>query len=150
MKLLLASDHNGVSLKKELMKSMKKEFEIIDVSPENYPTDDFPDYAFKISKMLLETENAIAVIICGTGVGASIAANKVKGIRCALVNSAYVSMMARLDDDANMMALAANMDCEFASECIRVFARSEFKTEEKYSRRKNKIIKYENGEYNEL
>lgn len=81
----------------------------------------------------------------------TIAANKVRGIRCALVTSARVARLARRDDDANMIAIDSIMEPGFAAECIRIFTSTEFcTTEERYDRRKKKVIDYENGEYNEL
>ena len=101
--------------------------------------------------MVKENENSFGVLVCGTGVGMCIAANKVKGIRCALVTSARVAKMARRDDDANVIALDSNMDTTFAAQCVRTFTSTEFCTEiERYERRKKKVIAYENGEYNEF
>lgn len=80
-----------------------------------------------------------------------IAANKVKGIRCALVTSARVAKYARRDDDANIIALDSTMDVEFAAECIKIFVETPFCDEiERYGRRRKKVIDFENGEYDEL
>lgn len=152
MKLIIGTDHRGENFKKELIKRLSKDYEIVDASPDNYPTDDYPDFAFRVCKMLLEEDSpAYGILTCATGVGMCIAANKVKGIRCALVNSARVAKYARCDDDANVIALdSENMDPDFAVECIKVFASTPMNTEEKYHRRLKKVLDYENGEYNEL
>lgn len=150
MKLVIATDHRGVEYKKKLIELLKNEFEMIDASPDNTPTDDFPDFAFRVGKMINNKEADYGILICGTGIGMSIAANKVKGIKCALVNNAYCAKYARYHDDANIIALDSSMDPTFAAECIRIFAATPFCTEEKYGRRMQKIIDFENGEYNEL
>ena len=151
MKLIIATDHYGVEYKKNLIEKLKDEYEIIDASPDNYDFDDYPDFAFRVSRMLKESTDAFGVLVCGTGVGMTIAANKVKGIRCALVTSARVAKFARRDDDANIIALDSQMDVSFAAECIRIFTSTPFCTEEeRYDRRKQKVIAYENGEYDEL
>lgn len=151
MKLIIATDHNGVEYKKKLIEELQSEYEIVDASQDNYDFDDYPDFAFRVGKMVNETKDCFGVLICGTGIGMSIAANKVKGIRCALVTSARVAKYARRDDDANIIALDSTMDETFAAECIRIFTSTPFcKEVDRYERRKNKILAYENGEYDEL
>lgn len=151
MKLIIGTDHNGVEIKKELIKKLSGDFEIIDASPENTPTDDYPDFAFKASKLLLENENAYGILICGTGIGMCIAANKVKGIRCALITSGRTARLSRRDDDANVIALDSTMNVKMMEECIRLFVSTPFGSdEEKYERRLKKVIDYENGAYDEL
>lgn len=152
MKLIIATDHNGVEYKQKLIEELKDDYEIVDASPDNYDFDDYPDFAFRVCKMLNEeAREAYGVLVCGTGVGMTIAANKVKGIRCALVTSARVAKYARRDDDANVIALDSQMDISFAAECVRIFTSTPFcLEEERYDRRKQKIIAYENGEYDEL
>lgn len=151
MKLIFASDHAGVELKDKLIDILNGEYEIVDASTENTPTDDYPDFAFKVGQMVARDEDSLGVLICGTGIGMSIAANKVKGIRCALVSDAHAAKYARRDDDANIIAFASTMNEEKAAECVRLFITTEFCTdEEKYGRRKNKVLDYESGEYNEL
>ncbi len=151
MKLFIATDHNGVEYKKKLIEILKDEYEIVDASPDNYDFDDYPDFAFRVSRLVNENPDSFGVLVCGTGVGMCIAANKVKGIRCALVTSTRVAKFARRDDDANIIALDSQMDQTFASECIRVFTSTPFCTEiERYGRRKKKVLDYESGAYNEV
>lgn len=151
MKLILATDHNGVDFKLKLIELLKDEYEILDASTDNYDFDDYPDFAFRAAHLVQKEPDSFGVLICGTGVGMTIAANKVRGIRCALVTSARVARLARRDDDANMIAIDSIMEPGFAAECIRIFTSTEFcTTEERYDRRKKKVIDYENGEYNEL
>lgn len=151
MKLIIATDHNGVDYKSKLIEELKNEYEIVDASPDNYDYDDYPDFAFRVARMVNEDMDSFGVLVCSTGVGMTIAANKVKGIRCALVTSARVAKFARRDDDANVIALDSTMDPIFAAECIRIFTSTPFCTDvDRYERRKKKVLAYENGEYNEL
>ncbi len=153
MKLVIATDHRGVELKKEIIRILKSEcdYDIVDESPDNYPRDDYPDFAFRVGTSVSGKTDTFGVLICGTGIGMCIAANKVKGIRCALVNSMLTAKYSRHDDDANIIAMDANMNPRFAAECIKVFVRTPFCTEEeKYVRRKEKVLAYERGTYNEL
>ncbi len=150
-KLIFGADHAGKNKKNELMNILEKEFECVDIGLANNPTDDFPDFAFKTSKAVLENEGALGVLVCGTGIGMSIAANKVKGIRCALVTSGRAARLSRRDDGANVIALPSYMSSDMAADCVRLFAKTELCCEdEKYSRRVNKIIDFENGAYDEL
>lgn len=150
IRLYIGTDHNGVTYKQELIKLLEGEFEFVDCSPVNTPTDDYPDFAFKVGKKVVEDHEAYGVLICGTGVGMCVAANKVDGIRCALVTSERVSRLARSDDDTNIIALDSATPVNEAAEFIRIFVSTPLNEEEKYHRRINKIIDYENGEYNEL
>lgn len=151
MKLIIGVDHNAVEIKKELIERLKPEFEIVDCGLKNEPYDDYPDFAFKVGNSVLESDGSFGILICGTGIGMSIAANKVKGIRCALVTSGRAARLARRDDDANVIALDSMMDISVIEECIRIFVNTPFCTEkERYQRRKNKVIDYENGAYDEL
>ena len=150
IKLFIGTDHNGVEFKNKLIELIKDKYEIIDESPINYPTDDYPDFAFKVCKSVLANPKSFGVLICGTGVGMCIAANKVDGIRCALANTKRVSELARSDDDTNVLVMDSIVEIKDALEIISTFVNTPFKTEEKYSRRIKKIIDYENGEYNEL
>ena len=150
MKIAIGTDHRGVDYKKELIEKLGGFAEIIDGSPVNDPLDDYPDFAFRVAKMVVEGEADYGILICGTGIGMSIAANKVKGIRCALVTSAETAILARSHNDANMMAISSAMDPDFAVHCIKLFANTKPDTDEKHHRRVQKIIDYENGEYDEL
>lgn len=149
MRIAIGTDHRGRDLKYEIIDKLKSEYNFIDCSLINYDTDDYPDFAFATCKKVVEGEAEIGVLICGTGIGMSIAANKVKGIRCALVSDESTAKLAREHNDANVVAFSSNLGAEKISELIRIFASSS-QTEEKHKNRVKKIINYENGEYNEL
>lgn len=150
MRIVIGTDHRGVDYKNELMEKLKDEVEIIDGSPVNNPVDDYPDFAYRVAKMIVDGEADYGILICGTGIGMSIAANKVKGIRCALVTTAQTAILARNHNDANMMAFSSEMDIDFAVHCIKLFINTKMDEDEKHARRVQKIINYENGEYDEL
>ncbi len=150
MKIIIGTDHRGVEYKSKLIDILKDEFEVVDGSPENNPSDDYPDFAFRVAKKVADGLADVGVLICGTGIGMSIAANKVKGVRCALVSTAETAMLAKNHNDANVLAFSSAMDPEFAAECIRIYAKTEFNEDDKHRRRVQKVIDYENGEYDEL
>lgn len=149
MKIAIATDHRGRDLKYEIIDRIKNEFEIIDCSLENTDIDDYPDFAFIVGEKVASGLAQFGVLICGTGIGMSIAANKVKGVRCALITNVETAMLARVHNDANVLAFASSLDADTIVACIREFVKY-VPDGEKHKRRVDKIIKYENGAYNEL
>lgn len=149
MKIVIATDHNGVSEKKEII-NMLSEYEIIDKSPVNNSEDDYPDFAFAVGKCVASSEADLGILLCGTGIGMSIAANKVKGIRCAHCSSKEEAHLAREHNNANIIAVSYKNDISTIISMIREFISTNFSNEERHIRRVNKIIKYEEGTYNEL
>lgn len=110
MKISLGCDHGGYDLKEIVKKHLEsKEFEIIDVGTYSLDSVDYPDYGSKAAELVAKKEVDKGIVICTTGIGISIAANKVKGIRCALCTNAYMAKMTRLHNDANMLALGAGI-----------------------------------------
>lgn len=149
MKIAIATDHNGVNEKKEIIKTLN-EYDFIDKSPINYDTDDYPDFAFAVAKSIIDKEAELGVLMCGTGIGMSIAANKVKGIRCAHCNTVEQAHLAREHNNANVIALSYKLDVKEIIAMIKEFINTKPSEEERHIRRVNKIIEYENGAYNEL
>ncbi len=149
MKIAIATDHNGVNEKKELINRLK-EYEFIDLSTDNNPTDDYPDFAFRVCQSVNNKEADLGILMCGTGIGMSIAANKVKGIRCAHCSNVSQAHLAREHNNANIIALSYKQDLNELVEMIKEFLSTEPSTEERHQRRVNKIISYEEGTYNEL
>ena len=104
MKLYIASDHAGFAVKgfvKELFE--KRGYEVIDLGPQSAERVDYPDFAKKVAEAVAKDKGSQGVLICGTGIGMSIAANKVKGIRAAEVHDYYTAQMARAHNDANVL-----------------------------------------------
>lgn len=104
----VASDHAGIDMKKFVIEYVKaKGFNIIDLGPETTDRVDYPDYAQKLAQHIILDENSKGILICGSGIGMSIAVNKCKGIRGALARDYYDAKMAREHNDANVICLGA-------------------------------------------
>ena len=149
MSIYIASDHRGVSLKEFLVNELSKDESVVKSRIENTSEDDYPDFAFDLCSHMSK-ENDLGIVICGTGIGISIAANKVKGIRCARVLSVNDATLARQHNHANVIALPADMEYQEALQIVLAFINAEESNEDRHVRRVNKITMYENGEYNEL
>lgn len=144
MKIAIASDHRGVEYKKEIINYLQEEnHTIIDCSMTNYPTDDYPDFAFKVCDEIIKGKAEIGILVCRTGIGMSIAANKVKGIRCAKINSIEDATLSRNDNGANVMTFSYTEKMENIKKYINAFIQAEVINDERHRRRVNKIIKYE-------
>ena len=106
MKIVLACDHGGFELK-EVVKAhlIKKGYSVNDIGVHNTNSVDYPDYGKKAGELVAQNKEDKGIVICGTGIGISIAANKVNGIRCALCTNEYMARMASMHNDANMIAL---------------------------------------------
>lgn len=149
MKIAIATDHNGVNEKQIIIKELGS-YEIIDMSTDNTPIDDYPDFAFRVATSVVNKEASLGILLCGTGIGMSIAANKVKGARCAHCSNIEQAHLAREHNNANIIALSYKQDINELIAMIKEFLTTQFSTDERHLRRVNKIIDYENGAYNEL
>ena len=149
MKIAIASDHRGYNLKKELFNYLKAMYEIDDLGTNNEESTDYTKYAFKLGEKVSKKEYEMGILICGTGIGISIACNKVKGIRCAKVNDVEEAILTRTDNDANVIALSGKMNIERAKEIVDAFLNTPYKYVPRYQKRIDDITKYESGEYNE-
>ncbi|WP_101772522.1 ribose 5-phosphate isomerase B [Peptostreptococcus faecalis] len=106
MKIALACDHGGLNLKNEIKKYLEKNnYEVIDFGTNSNESVDYPDYAEKAAKSVASGETECGILVCGTGIGIGIAANKVKGIRCATLGDTFSARMTKAHNDANMIAL---------------------------------------------
>lgn len=110
MKIALGADHGGFELK-ELIKEhlLQKEHEILDCGTDSGESVDYPEFGFKVGKAVIKNKVDLGIVVCGTGIGISIAANKVKGIRAALCTDSYMARMAREHNNANILALGARV-----------------------------------------
>ncbi len=143
MKLFIGADHQGAALAKEITEDLKKEgFDAEYTKIKNDPTDDYPDFAFDICKQVLKEKENLGILLCGNGIGISIAANKVKGIRCARVLTKEDAHHAKNHNGANVIAFGG-LSKEESMELIKTFIETPYATEERHLRRINKIIEYE-------
>lgn len=104
MKFFIATDHAGVAIKPSVIEMLKaKGHEVVDLGPANSERVDYPDFAHKLCEQVLANAHTQGILICGTGIGMSLAANKHVGIRAALCHDAYTATMARAHNDANVL-----------------------------------------------
>ena len=139
-KIAIASDHAGFELKQLLIESLSSDLEIEDLGTDSPEPCDFPDYANKVSNFVLDNEGTKGVLICGTGVGMSIAANKVKGIRASNVVNVKTAIQSVEHNNVNVLCLGSeNLDIDAAKEITESFLNSSFLNEERYVNRINKL-----------
>ncbi len=145
MKIGIASDHQGYKLKSKLISYLKKQnLEVIDYGTNSEQNTDYPDYAFKIGEEIVNENISKGILICGSGIGMSIACNKVKGIRCAKVDNINEAYMTRKDNDANVIAISKKQSFWNAKKIINTFLNTEYANIDRYNRRLDKIKEYEN------
>lgn len=138
-KIALGSDHAGFELKQILkLKLQQKGFDVQDFGCDSLQSIDYPDYAHPVANYV-EKEGVIGVLICGSGNGISMSANKHQGIRCALCWNAEIAVMAREHNDANILSLPARyISAEEAAACLEAFINTSFEGG-RHQRRVNKI-----------
>lgn len=144
MKVAIASDHGGIHIREEiknLMNELQIPFE--DFGCECSTSVDYPDYALPVAEKVAKGEFDRGILICGTGIGMSIAANKVKGIRCALVHDVYSAKLTRQHNDTNMLAMGERViGPGLAREIAQTWLTSEFEGG-RHQNRIDKIAEYE-------
>ena len=145
MKIAIATDHNGVDQKKEIIESLNNKYEFVDKSPVNDPTDDYPDFALEVAKAVVNKDVDFGILMCGTGIGMSIAATKVKGIRAAHCSNTDQARLTRVDNDANIICLSYKEDMEELIDMIETFMDTVHESVERHDRRINKIKQIEEG-----
>lgn len=144
MKIGIATDHRGIEVKQSLTNYLKDlGYNVVDYGTNSTDSVDYPDYAFKVGVAVANKEIDFGVLICNTGIGMSIAANKVKGVRCARVIDEYDAKMTRIDNDANVIALSSRIDIEKLKSVLKVFLETPHNSEERHDRRISKIDNYE-------
>lgn len=140
MKIWLGSDHAGFQLKEQIKKWLiENQYELEDCGTTSIDSVDYPDYAFAVGKHVVESEENKGILICGTGIGISIACNKIRHVRCAKISSVEESYLSRSHNDANVIAFSSKMDFELVKECLNTFLTTPFSGEERHQRRIEKI-----------
>jgi ribose 5-phosphate isomerase B len=141
MRIALGADHAGFELKEAVRDQLTAaDHSVLDVGTDSTESVDYPDFAAAVGRAVVAGRADRGIIICGSGAGASIAANKLNGIRCAQANDTYTAHQAVEHDDANMLALAARVTGPaVAFEVVSAFVGAEFMPQERYLRRLEKV-----------
>ena len=149
MKIAIGADHGGYPLNERVLKELRAaghEFEDFGTHDGSKP-DDYPDYAWQVGTAVRDGRAEIGIVICGSGVGANVAANKIRGVRAALVADTYSAHQSREHDDCNVLCLGARVvGSELAMEIVRAFVNARFTGEERHQRRLNKVLAIERRE----
>jgi RpiB/LacA/LacB family sugar-phosphate isomerase len=146
MRIALGADHAGFTLKEELATELVRlGYEVVDVGATHYDAvDDYPDFAEKVGEALVREEAVRGIVVCGSGIGASIAANKIPGIRAGLATDTYSARQGVEHDDMNVLVLGARVTgVEVIKEIVKSFLGAEFSGEDRHVRRLNKVIAIE-------
>jgi ribose 5-phosphate isomerase B len=148
MRIAIGADHGGYPLNERVIRELDGAGnEILDFGTHvGSRPDDYPDYAIKVGEAIQKGEADIGILICGSGVGASVAANKLYGIRAALCGDTYSGHQSREHDDCNVLCLGARVvGEELALEIVHAFVAARFTGEERHRRRLAKIAAIEEG-----
>jgi ribose 5-phosphate isomerase B len=151
VRVALAADHGGAALKGELLRvlrSVATEHEFLDLGGDGSDqADDYPDFSVRAGRAIQEGAADRAILICGSGVGASVAANKLRGIRAAVCHDTYSARQGVQHDDMNVLCLGARIVAiELALECCRAFLGARFTGEPRHVRRLSKVLAIEAAE----
>ena len=148
MKIAIGNDHGGVELKQHLVRYLEeKGYEVVNFGSDVTDSTDYPIYAERVSKAVVSGECEKGILICGTGIGISIAANKVRGVRCALCSEPCSAKLTREHNDANILAMGARIIGPVLAESIvDAFLTTEFCGEERHQRRIDLVSKLEQGQ----
>jgi len=146
MRIAVGADHGGFSLKADIVKSLQKAgHEVLDVGAHTLdPSDDYPDFARAVGLAVQRGEAERGIIICGSGVGACVAANKLRGIRAGICHDTYSAHQGVEHDDMNVLCLGARIvGTELARELVRAFIGAQFSGAERHARRLAKVTAME-------
>ena len=145
MKIAIACDHGALALKNKMVAHLtNKGYEVVDFGTHTLDSCDYPDFAAPAAKAVAAGECEKGVVLCTTGIGVSITANKVDGIRCALLSDVMSARMTREHNDTNMMAMGAGVVGEMlALEIVDTWLGTEFSHNERHQRRIDKVMALE-------
>ena len=147
MKISIGTDHGGFELKNHLLEVITSSgYDVLDKGAHKFdPNDDYPDFAKLVAKSIQKGETTKGIIICGSGVGASITATKFKGVRAAICHDSYSASQGVEHDDMNVLCLGSRIvGLEVAKELVKAFLTAEYTHEERHQRRLEKVIRMEN------
>jgi len=142
LRLVIGADHGGFALKNELLSRLTDRFEVDDLGAHSLdPSDDYPDFAYLVAEAVASGKADRGILICGSGVGASIAANKVPGVRACLCHDTYSAHQGVEHDNMNILCIGAwVVAAEMAYELVDTFLNARFSGEERHRRRLQKIV----------
>ena len=145
LRIAVGADHGGFELKSTLISRLRYEYEMLDCGATIYDAnDDYPDFAEAVAKAITSGEAERGILICGSGVGACIAANKFPGIRACLCHDIYSAHQGVEHDDMNVLCLGARViGTELAMTLMTAFVNAQFSKNEKYHRRLEKVLNIE-------
>ena len=145
MKISVGCDHGALTLKNKVVEHLKKNgHEVMDFGTHTAASCDYPEFAAAAAKAVASGECEKGIVLCTTGIGVSISANKVDGIRCALLSDVWSAKMTRLHNDTNMMAIGAGVVGEnLALEIVDTWVGTEFSGDERHQRRIDKMMALE-------
>lgn len=145
MRIAIGADHAGFELKEELKQIIADSgHAVLDLGTDSTESVDYPDYSAAVGRAVLAGRADRGIVVCGSGAGAAIAANKLDGIRCAQAGDTYTAHQAVEHDDINVLALAARVTGgAVAEEIVKSYLDAEFIREERYVRRLNKVLELE-------
>ena len=145
MKIAIGCDHGALNLKNKMISHLEaKGFEVKDFGTYTNASCDYPEFAAAAARAVASGECDKGIVLCTTGIGVSISANKIDGIRCALLSDVWSAKMTRLHNDTNMMALGAGVVGEnLALEIADVWLGTEFSGDERHQRRIDKLMALE-------
>jgi ribose 5-phosphate isomerase B len=146
MKIAIGSDHRGYDAKRRLLPLLQQlGHEVLDIGPEGHESVDYPDFAFQVAKAVSEGRVDRGILICGTGIGMCIAANKVPGVRAAPCHDSITAEMSRRHNNANVLCLSADLlGDDLIGRMVRIWLDTEFEAG-RHARRVEKIMQYEQG-----
>ncbi|HBL18756.1 MAG: ribose 5-phosphate isomerase B [Elusimicrobia bacterium GWA2_69_24] len=145
MKIALGADHGGFPLKRILhLRLEEKGHSVLDQGTDSDAAVDYPDYALKVAECVVSGEADRGIMLCGSGVGACVAANKVPGIRAGLCHDTFSARQGVVDDDVNVLCLGARViGPELAIEIVDAWLKARFSKAERHQRRLNKVLALE-------
>lgn len=143
MKIGIANDHRGYETKNKIVEFLTHlGYEVVNYGSDTEEPVDYPEFAFKIGEAVSKKEIDRGILVCRTGIGMSIACNKVKGVRCAKVDNVEDAALTRLDNDSNVIAISYVKDITEIKEIIKTFLEMKFSEEVRHQRRIDLIDKY--------
>jgi len=148
LRVALGADHGGFSLKSELLPWLKSQgYKVLDKGARKLdPADDYPDFSNAVAQAVASGEAQRGILVCGSGVGACIVANKIPGIRACLCHDTYSARQGVEHDDMNILCLGARViGLELAKELAAVFLKANFSSEERHRRRLQKVLAIESS-----